>query len=350
MIKHFAIPILAWIIFFLNQSFHSPVLLVLAVLALLAAVMDAVHHAEIISQRVGEPYGALVLALSVTIIEVSIIISLMFEGGQYQAGLARDTVFSAVMIILNGLVGLSVLVGGWKHRDQVFSLQGVRSALTVLVAISVLTFILPNFTQSIPGPFYNGQQLLFVAIITLVLYGAFLFVQNIKHRDDFVSGNANQEIHERPDKRTAIRSLVLLPVNLLVVVLLAESLAPELEKFIDEVGAPRELAGVIIATVILLPEGIAAVKAARNNQLQQSLNLSIGSALATTGLTIPAVAFVSLFTGLPLSLGISPELMVLFILSLFVLVMSLSTGRTTILQGVVLVVIFLTYLQLMLVP
>lgn len=349
--RNYIIPVIAWVVFFLSHSFHSTALTLLAVVALIAAVLEAVHHAEIISHRIGEPFGTVVLAFAVTVIEVSIIISLMLEGGADHAGLARDTIFSAVMIILNGLVGFSILIGGLKYKDQAFSLQGIRSALTVMVAISVLTLVFPNFTQSVSGPFYSNYQLVFVAVVTLILYGSFLFVQNFRHRDDFVltTEKGAAEAH-RPDKKSSIISMILLPINLAAVVMLAETLAPELEQFIQRIGAPKELAGVIIASIILLPEALSAFKAAGKNQLQHSLNLSLGSALATIGLSIPMVSFVSLATGMPLSLGISAKYMVLFMLSLIVLILSLSTGKTSILHGIVLIVIFFTYLLIILVP
>lgn len=350
--KTFIVPLFAWIMVLLHHYSNQNLIIFFAVLFLLAAVMESVHHAEIISHTIGEPYGAVVLALAVTVIEVSIIISLMFEGGENQSGLARDTVFSAVMLILNGLIGFSIFIGALKHREQRFSLQGIRSALTVLVAISVLTLIFPNFTQAVSGPFYSKQQLIFVAIVTLILYGSFLFVQNFRHKSDFIHSAQSEEeiLHASPDKKIFRWSIILLPVNLVAVVLLAESLAPDLDHFIEYIGAPKALEGVIIASVILLPEALSAFKAARNNQLQQSLNLSIGSALATIGLSIPIVAFVSIASGMPLSLGISSESMVLFMLSLLVLILSLSTGRTSILQGIVLLVILFTYLMIVLIP
>jgi len=217
------------------------------------------------------------------------------------------------------------------------------------VTISVLTLILPNFTVSVAGPFYNKQQLLFVAIVTLILYGTFILVQNVRHRDHFLT-STEEEITELPTRRVAGLSVLMLIVCLGGVVFLAESLAPGLESWIKSIGAPVSLVGVIIALVVLLPEGLSAYRAARKNQLQKSLNLSLGSALASIGLTIPTVSFVSLYTGLPLSLGISAASAVLFLLSLFVIILSLSTGKTTILQGVVLLLIFAIYIFTIIFP
>jgi Ca2+:H+ antiporter len=328
---------------------HHLVFTILMVAALVYGVLQAVHHADVIAERIGEPFGAVVLAVAVTVIEVSIIVALMFQSGQGNAGLARDTVFAAVMMIITAMTGVAILLGSLKFHEQEFSLQGVKSALTVLVAISVLSFILPNFTAATPGPFYSHGQLIFVAIVTLMLYGSFLFVQNFRHRQDFTSGKATQT-HERPTRRSFLISSVLLPIALIAVVLLAEHLAPVLESFIVRVGAPKEVAGLVIASVILLPEGISAFKAARKNQLQTSLNLSLGSALASNGLTIPVVSAVSIITGLPLALGIHAEAMILFMLALVINVLALSTGRTSILQGMVVIVIFLVYLLTVFIP
>lgn len=311
---------------------------------IILAVLNGVHHAEVIAAKVGQPFGSLVLAVAITIIEVSIILSLMHAGGSHASELARDTIFGAVMIIINGLLGLSLMVGAIKHHEQVFNSQGVISVLTILVTISVITFILPNFSSTLPGPYYSNQQLLFVSIGTLVLYFAFLFVQNFKHKSHFVSDKDVEQYSHKPLKKEWLTSLILLPINLVVVVVLAEHLAPELELFIKQVGAPTSLSGLIIASIILLPEGISAVKAARKNQLQTSLNLSLGSALASISLSIPVVSIYAIYSGLPLALGVDGEASVLFLLSLMVIVLCLSTGRTTILQGIVLMLLFFVYL------
>ena len=300
------LPLLGWTIFLFHFYIHWPPFAAISAIALISCVLSAVHHAEIIAHRIGEPFGALVLALAVTVIEVSLIVSLMIAGGPETSGLARDTVFAAVMIILNGMIGLCILTGSIKFKEQTFTLQGVSSALTILVAISVLTLILPNYTITTPGPFYSKEQLIFVAILTMVLYLSFLFVQNIRHKSHFVATEKIVETQEdHPSNTAAITSAIFLLVCLGAVVFLAESLAPGLETWIAFIGAPISLSGVIIATVVLLPEGVSAVKAARNNQLQKSFNLSLGSALASIGLTIPTVSLLSIYTGLPLTLGIS---------------------------------------------
>jgi len=315
------------------------------------AVFAAVHHADVVAERIGEPYGTLALALAVTLIEVSLIVSLMIAGGPADASLARDTVFAAVMIILNGIVGLCLMVGSLKHREQRFSVDGVSALLMTLSTIVIMTLVFPNYTIALPGPYYSPSQLLFIAIVSLVIYGAFVFTQTIGHRHFFIDDEAeNQAQHQRPSNAATALSAVLLLACLAAVVLLAEKLAPSLEALLAHLGAPHALAGVIIAAVVLLPEGMAALRAARANRLQTSLNLALGSAIASIGLTIPTVSFLSLYMHTKLALGISAESTVLLMLSLFVTAVALRTARTNILHGVVLLVIFAVYLFTTVVP
>ena len=349
----FIAPALAWLLFVGTLTGLSGPFLVLAALGMIGAVLAAVHHAEVVAHRVGEPYGTLVLALAVTLIEVALIVSLMIAGGQEAVALARDTVFAAIMIILNGIVGACLLVGGARHREQSFGLEGVSASLTTLAAITVLTLILPNFTVSASGPVYSPSQLIFIAVVSLVLYGTFVLVQTVRHRNYFLPADAdgNEEAHAPPPSvKAALFSGVLLVACLTVVVLLAKTLAPGIEDMVVSAGAPKALVGIIIAGVVLLPEGIAAIFAARQNRLQTSLNLALGSALASIGLTIPAVALVSLYTGMTLTLGIDALSTILLVLSLFVTTIALRTGRTTVLQGVVLLVNFAVYLFTTVVP
>lgn len=320
---------------------------------LLAAVFAGVHHAEVVAHKVGEPFGTLILALAITVIEVALIVSLMFSGGAATAALARDTVFAAVMLILNGMIGICLLVGASRHHEQRFGLYGVSAALTTLAAISVLTLVLPNHTTSVAGPIYSTSQLIFVALISLALYGAFVLIQTVRHRDYFLPTGAASDIQAHappPASWHAAASAVLLMLSLAVVVLLAKNLAPAIESAVAHAGAPKTIVGIIIAAVVLMPEGLAAFRAARANRLQTSLNLALGSALASIGLTIPAVAVVSLATGMTLTLGLDTKSVVLLLLSLFVATLSLGTGRTTVLQGVVHLVILATYLFTTIVP
>ncbi len=320
---------------------------------LAACVLAAVHHAEIIAHRVGEPFGSLVLALAVTLIEVALIVSLMAAGGEEAAGLARDTVFATVMIILNGIVGLCLLVGGIKYREQSFSLDGASAALVALTTIVIMTLVFPNFTIATPGPYYSPSQLTLVAVVTPVIYITFILTQTIGHRQFFLPKSLGEEAEAQappPSNMVTALSAVLLLMCLAAVVLLAKKLAPSLETAVSRAGAPNAVVGIVIAAIVLLPEGLAALRAARANRLQTSLNLALGSALATIGLTIPAVSFLSLYTKTHLRLGLDTESTMLLVLSLFVASMVLRTGRTIILHGVVLLMVFVIYLFISVVP
>lgn len=332
---------------------QGPVLITVSVVLLLTTVFAAVHHAEVVAHKVGEPFGTLILALAITVIEVALIVSLMLNGGPATAALARDTVFAAVMLILNGIIGLCLLVGASRHHEQRFGLYGVSASLTTIAAIAILTLVLPNYTTTVAGPVYSTSQLMFVAIISLVLYGAFVLVQTVRHRDYFLPPGAKLDAQAHatpPGTWHATGSGALLLLSLAVVVLLAKALAPTIELMVSNAGAPKTLVGIIIAAVVLMPEGLAAYRAARANRLQTSLNLALGSALASIGLTIPAVAAVSIATGWTLTLGLDIKSTVLLLLSLFVCSLSLGTGRTTVLQGVVHLVILATYLFITIVP
>lgn len=352
-----AAPIVAWLLIvdniFLapgNFGFYFTALLVAG---LFASVIAAVFHAEVIAHKVGEPYGTLVLAVAVTAIEVALIVSLMIAGGPATSGLARDTVFAAVMIILNGMLGVCMLAGASRHGEQKFQLSGVSAALATLATISVLTMVLPNYTETTPGPMYSASQLGFIALVSIVLYGTFVLVQTVRHRDYFLPDTAAEDEDQHappPSMKITLFSAMLLLACLSSVVVLAKLLSPTVEAVVLAMGAPKAVVGIIIAAVVLLPEGIAACHAARANRLQTSLNLALGSALASIGLTIPAVAILSLMMGTTLSLGIDAKSTVLLSLSLIVATMSLSTGRTTIMQGTVHLVIFAVYLFTAVVP
>jgi Ca2+:H+ antiporter len=277
----------------------------------------------------------------------------MIAGGSETDALARDTVFATVMIILNGIVGLCLLLGGLRHREQTFSPDAVSAALVALGAIVVLTLVFPNYTVTTPGPYYSYSQLLLIAIVSLVIYAAFVFTQTIAHRGFFVDDNLSIDPEIRTDKpsnKASALSAALLMACLAAVVLLAKNLAPSLENAVARLGAPGAVVGVLIATIVLLPEGLAALRAARANRLQTSLNLALGSALASIGLTIPVVAVVSLYLHRQLALGIDIKSTVLLALSLFITSIALRTGRTIVLHGIVLLVIFVVYLFTTVVP
>lgn len=362
------LPPIALLAGFFGSSFFIPaVMLPLTVILLIFTVLAAVYHAEVIAERVGEPFGTLVLAVAVTIIEVSLIVSLMLNAAEgVSSTIVRDTVFAAIMIILGGMVGLCLLAGAWLHGEQTFTRRGVSAALATLSALAVLTLVLPNFTTSAAGGAYSTAQLIFVGLISLILYSAFVFVQTIRHRDYFldeihakiVAENAalknQQEVDhaaiEHVQRAPLSWTFLSLTVALIAVVLLAKSLAPGLTSLAVMIGAPAAAAGVFVAAIVLLPESLAAFRAARANRLQTSLNLALGSALASIGLTIPVLAVVSVIMGWTLELGLGDREIVLLGLSLLVCTQSFSTGRTTILQGTVHLVIFAVYLLTTIVP
>lgn len=343
------VPLAAWAAYFIGTG-SMPMQLAGGIL-LIGSVLAAVHHAEVVAHKVGEPFGTIILALAVTVIEVALIVSLMVAGGSEAAYLARDTVFAAIMLILNGILGISLLFGAWRHYEQFLAAKSVSTALVTLVAILVLTLILPNFTASTEGPTYNAAQMVFVAAASLVLYGTFVMVQTVRHRDYFLADADGEDAHAMPPSgKTAAVSLLLLFVCLGVVVLLAKALSPAVEGLVNAMGAPLALVGVIIAAVVLLPEGVAALKAARRNRLQTSVNLALGSALACIGLTVPAVVAVCLVYGIPLVLGLDGKSMVLLGLSVFTVMLSLNQGRTNVLYGVVLLVNLAAYVFTVVVP
>ena len=324
-------------------------------ITLFGAVLSAVHHAEVIAHRTGEPYGTLVLSISVTIIEVSLIIAMMLSGHEGSEFIARDAVFATVMIVMNGVIGLCIFMGGLKHHEMSFRNEGTNSALAVLTALATFILVMPTVTISTPGPNFTQSQLAFAGIASFALYAAFIFFQTISHRDYYLpkanNKKTNSEIHaDKPSNLKTTISAFLLLLSLIVVVGLAELLSPAIEAGVKAAGAPKTIVGIAIALLVLLPEGFAAVRAAKANRLQSSLNLALGSALASIGLTIPTVAAIAIYFNLPLSLGISDLNMVLMYLSFFIGALTLAIGRTTLLQGVVHLIIFFEYLFLSLVP
>jgi Ca2+:H+ antiporter len=345
-------PLLAWAILLVSPIVGASGLVDAAAGAVLVAtVFAAVHHAEVVAHRTGEPFGTLILAVAVTIIEVALIVSVMVGAPAEKAALARDTVFAAVMIVCNGIVGLCLLWGGARHHEQGFQIHGASAALAVLAALTTLTLILPNVATTAPGPVFSKSQLIFEGIISLVLYGSFVFIQTVRHRDYFLAAESSEEAHAPPpSNRAAVVSAVLLLISLVAVVGLAKSLTPTIEIGVARLGVPKAVVGIIIAALVLLPEGLAALGAARANRLQTSLNLALGSALASIGLTIPAVAVVSIVLDQPLELGLDAKDQVLLALTLLVGVITLGTGRTTVLQGIVHLVIFAVFLFFAMVP
>ena len=328
------------------------VLLPVIVAALGGAVLVAVHHAEVIALRVGEPFGTLVLALAVTVIEVSLVVALMLSGGTAAEALARDTVFATVMIICNGVVGLCLLLGALRHRVLEFRVEGTTPALAVLATLCTLTLVLPNFTSTTPGPTLSPAQLVFAAAVSLVLYAVFVFVQTVRHRDYFLplAGDGDDAHPDPPSTATALLSLLMLTASLVAVVGLAKTLAPGIEAAVQTAGVPHAVVGITIALMVLLPETWAAARAALRNRMQTSFNLALGSALATIGLTIPAVAATATALGLSLQLGLPDKEIALLALTLVISAMTLSPGNATVLQGAVHLVLFAVFLFLAVVP
>lgn len=333
-----------------QPSLSSLMLSGVMVVIMLGAVFAAVHHADVIAHRVGEPFGTLVLTLAVTIIEVALIESIVLTPGSSPA-LARDTVFAVIMIVCNGLVGLCVLWGGLRHHEQEFQASGASVYLSVLGALSILTLVLPNYTATTIGPYFSNAQLIFVSIITIILYIAFLFIQTSRHTNYFRADDRNAEgNYTYPSSGLVAIGVVMLLLALGGIILIAKKFAIILEIGLAQIGAPQAVAGIIIAMVVLTPESITAVRAARRNELQKSLNLALGSSLATIGLTIPAVAITNIFLGKQIELGLSARDTLLLALTLFLSLLTFGSGRTNILAGLVHLVVFATFLFLVFIP
>lgn len=329
------------------------VLTALCSVALMAAVTVAVYHAEVVAHRVGEPFGTLVLALAVTAIETALILSMMLAGGEDMAALPRDAIYAAVMIICNGVVGICILFGALAHREQLFRVEGAGAGLAALIVMSTLTLVLPAFTSSAPVGTYSSPQLAFVAVSSAALWAIFIFIQTVRHRDYFIPVNdaSNLALHaEPPAARQAWLSFGLLILSLVVVVGLAKMLSPVIEGLIEAANAPKVVVGIVIAALVLLPEAWAAVRAARADRLQTSMNLAIGSALACIGLTVPAVVLASIAFDLPLVLGLESKDLALLALTFLVSTVTLGTGRTYMMQGAVHLVLFAAFLFLAFVP
>jgi len=317
---------------------------------LFGTVFAAVHHAEVIAERIGEPYGTLLLTLAVTIIEVALIATIML-GDKPVPTLARDTVFAVVMIVCNGLVGICIFVGGLRYREQDVQVSGANLYLSVLFVMATITLIMPNYTLTAPGPVYSATQLGFVSVVTLLLYGVFLYTQTIRHRDYFISGSAGAADDGKPmSNGMLVLSIGLLLLSLLAVVLLAKKFSLVVDVVTAMIGAPPAFAGVLVALLILLPESVAAVGAARKNDLQKSINLALGSSVATIGLTVPAVAVAAYALDKPLVLGLNAQEMVLLVLTFVISMLTFGTGRTNILFGLVHVVVFAVFVFLVFVP
>ncbi len=354
------VPLLAAVLLGLTWGRHpgDAVLAVVAVL-LVGAVLAAVHHAEVVAHRLGEPFGSLLLAVAVTVIEVALIVTLMLSGGKDTSTLARDTVFAAVMISINGIVGLSLLVSALRHHLAVFNPEGTGAALSTVVTLAAVCLVLPRFTTTEAGPEFSPAQLAFAAVASLALYALFVFTQTVRHRDFFLpvsddgSGrpDADGDGHaDPPSGREALLSLGLLCVALVSVVGLAKVESPAIERGVAALGFPHAFVGVVIALLVLLPESISAVRSAARERVQTSLNLAYGSAMASIGLTIPALAVASIWLDGPLHLGLEPMQIVLLFISVVVSILTVVPGRAKPLQGGVHLVLLAAFVFLSVQP
>lgn len=354
------VPVVAVVVLTATWGEHvGPVLIGLQAVLLIGAVLAAVQHAEVVAARVGEPFGSLLLAVAVTIIEVALIVTLMASGGNETATLARDTAFAAFMITTNGIAGLSLLWGSRRYGVTLFNAEGSGAALATLTTLATLSLAVPAFTVSHPGKEFSPGQLTFAAVASLLLYLLFVFTQTVRHRNFFlpVAQKGQKRLFEEdeshadpPSTRSAQISLVSLLVALVAVVGLAEQESPAVERLVTAAGFPQTFVGVLIAAVVLLPETLAAVRAARRGRIQTSLNLAYGSAMASIGLTIPAIALASIWLEGPLVLGLQPTQLVLLALTVVISTLTVVPGRATRLQGEVHLVLLAAYVLLAIIP
>ena len=314
--------------------------------AILIGCFAAVRHAEAIAERLGEPLGTLVLTLAVTGIEVTLIAAVMYAGKGH-AALARDAMFAVIMIVLNGMVGVSLVVGGLRHHEQTYNLRGANAFLAVIIPLAVLGLVLPNFTRTTPGPMYSPGQQTFLIVVSLVLYGVFLGIQNVRHRDYFIDHDRAPGAHVHADARSMPAHTLLLLIYLAAVLLLAKQIAVPINHSIEVLHAPRGLGGFLVSLLVLAPESLSAVRAALANQLQRSVNLLLGSVLASISLTIPAVLAIGFITGQSIVLGLHPVDMTLLVLTLGVSMLTFASARTNVLLGAVHLVLFLAYVMLL---
>lgn len=323
---------------------------VLAIVFLCGSSFAAVAHSDIAALRLGQPYGTLVLTLSVTLIEVSVLAAMMLHAS-HNPTLVRESVFSVIMIVNTGIVGLCLLLGSLKHREQAIQQQGVAGFLSVLIALGVMLLILPSETRDGASGQFTPFQLGFMAFIAVALYAAFLYMQTVRHKEHFV-GLDDEHSERRPSVPRFLRAVVMLLLSLAGVVSLSDHVAGSFERFLSLVplADPDAVTGALVATLLLLPEGISAVRAANGNHLQHSLNIALGSALASIALTIPAMAAISMMLGLPMVLGLDPEDRTMMVLTFVLSIVSFGTGRTNALNGIVHLILFCVYLMLTVVP
>jgi Ca2+:H+ antiporter len=335
----------------------QPALMIAVFLWLFAVILWSaicvVRHADCLAIKLGEPYGTLIFTLSAISIEVVMISTAMLHGANNPT-LGRDAIFAVVMIALNGLVGLSLLLGGLRHREQYYNLLGVNSYLNVIMTLAVLGLVFPNFTTSTRGPNFSTEQEVFLIVVSLLLYGIFLLIQTVRHRRYFMESEdvvvpANPAHHPLQVRSMAFHSTMLL-VYLITVILLAEKFAIPLDNGIEKFHMPQALGGAIIAALVLSPEGLGAIRASLGNHLQRSINILLGSVLATIGLTIPAVLIIGRITKRPVTLGVEGANLPLLLLTLTVSIVTFTSRKTNILQGCIHLLLFAVFVLLIFAP
>jgi Ca2+:H+ antiporter len=335
----------------LSNPLWFALMLVWLFAVILSSAFSVVHHAESLAIKLGEPLGTLVLTLSVIGIEVMMISAVMLTG-ESKPTLARDTMYGIVMIVLNGMIGVALLVGGLRHHEQEYNLQGATSFLSLIVPLTVLGLVLPNFTNASPGPTLSTLQAAFLAVMSIGIYSLFLVIQNRRHREYFVRPatartlEAQNNAHAHGPTNSLTYHSVLLAMYLLPVIVLAEEIALPIDHGIEVLHAPLALGGFLVAVLILSPESLSATRAALANDLQRSINILLGSVLASIGLTIPAVLTIGMITGKTVMLGLQPPDMVLLVLTLAVCGLTFTSNRTNVLLGAVHLLLFLAYVML----
>ncbi len=324
-------------------------------ITLILAVLASVYFAEVIAHRVGQPYGTLILAIAVTVIEVALIASILLSRSPGSEAVVRDSIFATIMIVCNGIVGVSLLIGAIKHHETVFKPEGSNIALALLITSSTLALVLPTYTTSTPGPNYNLVQLRGAAIACFILYVTYVYAQTIRHKILFLAPVFDQavhgsKVHPKPSNQKTIISALALTITLIAVIVLAKQLAPFIEAGVQAIGAPHEVVGILIACLVLLPESFTAIRQAMDNKMQNSFNLAFGSGLASVGLTIPVVAIISYVFGITLTLGLDAKSLVFLMLTFILSIMTISMGRATFAQGIIHLVVFGAYLRLSITP
>jgi len=343
----------------LVENITHPLLLMAVFLWLFVTILWSaicvVRHADCLAIKFGEPYGTLILTLSAIAIEVAMISTAMLHG-KNNPTLGRDAIFAVVMIALNGLVGLCLLMGGLRHREQHYNLQGVNSYLNVIMTLAVLGLVLPTFTTSTSGPTLSGLQGIFVAVTSVGLYAIFVLIQTMRHSQYFMESTdvvvaltKSTHRHQLQVRSTGFHAAMLL-LYLITVVSLSEKFGIPLDNCIEHFGMPQAFGGAIVASLVLAPEGIGAIEATLRNQLQRSVNILLGSVLATIGLTIPAVLTIGLITNRSIVLGVQGGNLPLLLLTLAVSVVTFTSGKTNVLQGCIHLLLFAIFVLLIFAP